>query len=179
MTETADDLLPLTWTHAIHDVSARGLDIKRAADTSELEALTSALEVLSVDSFEAAYRVTAQSGQRYRLSGSFRANVSQACVVTLEPITSQIVEEFSVGFCPPENADKATDDEKSVLNEPDVEILTNSTLEIGRILYELLVAALDPYPRKADAEFTYRDPLLASAAPPSPFAALSKLKNDG
>ena len=161
MTDTTTVEPALTWTHSTQDVSARGLDVKRAATPAERQALAVALGVVSVERFETAYRATAQSGRRYRISGTFAADLTQACVVTLEPVRGHIDEEFSVGFCPEEKRDTATDVERSVLDEPDTEILASDSLEIGRILYELLSAAIDPYPRKEGAEFTYRDPLLA------------------
>jgi uncharacterized metal-binding protein YceD (DUF177 family) len=178
MTDASADEVPLTWSHAIHDVSARGLDIKRAASNEERLALTKALDVLSVDRFETAYRVTAQSGHRYRIVGTFEADLSQACVVTLDPVRGTIKEEFAVGFCPEEKNDTATDAERSVLDEPDVEILTSDNLEIGRILYELLAAAVDPFPRKDGAEFSFEDRLGGADKPGNPFAVLATLKKD-
>jgi hypothetical protein len=51
---------------------------------------------------------------------------------------------------------------------------------VGRIVYETVSAALDPYPRKSGAEFTWSDPREAEAAArANPFALLKKLKDEG
>ncbi len=165
---------PLPWTHTVQDVGARGLDIKRSASAAELNALEAALGVLNVASFDAAYEVRIQSGRRYRIEGTFKANVTQACVVTLDPVVEHIDESFAVGFNPPERLEHLSDAERSVLDEPDVEVLDGDSLEIGRVLYDLLASALDPYPRAAGAEFTFRDRL--DSGSDHPFAALAKLK---
>jgi hypothetical protein len=165
------------WTHSVKEIGGRGLDIERVATKAERDGLEQALDVLSFDHFETAYRVVGHGSRRYTISGTFKAKVSQACVITLDTVYEAIDETFSVGFNPPERSVTPSDVERPVLDEPDIEIFVGETLEIGRVLYELLAAAIDPYPRAAGAEFSYSDRLDAGDQAAHAFAALAKLKN--
>ena len=176
---TGQSTAPLAWQHGVTSVGARGVTIDRAATAAELEYLKMELDVVSVEAFEARYTITAQSGRSYLMSGDFTARLTQACVVTLEPLAQNITETFSVSFCPPGRISEPEEKERPVLDAPDVEVLAGDVIEAGRVLFELLSAALDPYPRKGEAEFSWQDP---KTGPDDieilhPFAALSKLKN--
>jgi hypothetical protein len=175
---TAEPAGPLTWSHPAASVGARGVSIERAATHEELAHLKAALGILTADAFAARYTLKQEGKGSFRLAGTFEARLSQACVATLEPVTEQITETFTVEFRPPDRIAEAGDHERSVLDEPDVEVLTGDAIETGRVLFELLSAALDPYPRKGEAEFSWQDPKASpdAAAKLHPFAALSKLK---
>ena len=41
---------------------------------------------------------------------------------------------------------------------PDVEPIEHGTIEVGRVVFETLSAALDPYPRKSGATLEWQDP---------------------
>ena len=85
----APNVLPLAdWTHRTADIPERGLEMARAATPAEREELRAALDVLACDRFEAAYRVRPMAGGRYEAKGSFLAEVTQACIVTLEPVAA-------------------------------------------------------------------------------------------
>ena len=184
---TSEPSFPLDWTHKTNSVGARGLTVDRQATPAECERLKTALDVLSVSSYRARYTITAASGG-FSLSGDFICHLEQACVVTLEAVPEVIAETLSVSFCPPgrhsvpEAAERANEHvmERPVLDQPDVELLSGDVIEAGRVLYELLSAGLDPYPRKAEAEFSWVDPKAApdDAGKLHPFAALSKLKKN-
>ncbi len=173
---TSEPSSPLPWTHPVSSVGSRGVSADREATHPERERLKTELDILSVDAFHARYRVTPESGG-FRMTGSYTAKISQACVVTLEPVPQNISETIAVSFIPPNRIPAPEDKERSVLDQPDIEILTGDTLEAGRVLFELLSAALDPYPRKGEAEFSWQDPKEkpGEAETLHPFAALSKL----
>jgi hypothetical protein len=48
-------------------------------------------------------------------------------------------------------------------------------IDVGRLVTEELLSGLDPYPRRADAQFEWSDEK-GEAASAHPFAALAKLK---
>ncbi len=176
---TSEPAAPLVWNHPAANIGARGVNVERAATPVELEALKEALGVLAVDTFQAHYTIKQEGKVCFRFSGTFTAQISQACIVTLEPVAEKVSETFSVDFRPPDRVTEPEQQERSVLDEPDVEALTGEAIEAGRVLFELLSAALDPYPRKGEAEFSWQDPKAgaAEAAKLHPFAALSKLKS--
>ena len=99
----------------------------------------------------------------------------QACIVTLEPVPGAVKDTFDVEFWL-DFARRAAEAEQSVLSGPDVEPLALGVIDAGRIVFECLSAALDPYPRKHGAEFGWRDPVQEKAGDSSPFVILAKLK---
>lgn len=171
----------LAWHHPIKGAGTRDVTVDREATPAECEALTSGLDIVSVEAFHARYAITAQSAGCFLMAGDFTARLTQACVVTLEPVVQTIAETFSVSFCPPGRIAQPDGKDRPILDEPDVEDLTGDTIEAGRVLFELLSASLDPYPRKGAAAFAWKDPKTGPEVEMqlNPFAALSKLKPSG
>jgi len=172
----------LDWTHATTDIPERGLKRSRSATDAERAGLTEALDLLGCDSLDVSYGVGPVASGAWRVSGDLKADVIQACVVSLEPVPSRIAESFSVEFrrdAVGEHEQEANGD-LEIFSLVDVEPLRDDLIDVGRIVYETFSAALDPYPRKSGAEFTWSDPREAeSAARANPFAVLKKLKDEG
>ena len=172
--------LPLDWHHTIRSLGTGGAHVDRQATADECARLQSDLGVLAVDHFHARYELTPKSGGCFRFSGDFVCVLDQACVVTLEPVRQNISETFAVSFCPTSRIVEPEGKERPIIDEPDVEPLTGDCIETGRVLYELLSAAIEPYPRKDEAAFGWTDPKTKSGdlEKLNPFAALAKLKTD-
>lgn len=171
MTEQLSD-----WTHNVTDIPAASLDREREATESERIAITDDLKLLKLDRLAARYRIKPLGDGGYQLSGRVTAKVEQACIVTLDPVASEIDAPFDVEFRP--QVDRPDNDEDaSVLAGPDVDILERGVIPVGRIVFETLSASLDPYPRRQGAEFAWRDPHEIEREETSPFAVLSQLKN--
>ncbi len=116
-----------------------------------------------------------REGAGVHVCGQVSARVGQTCVVTLEPVESAVEEAVDLKFAPasgtdagPKNARKRTraDDEPP---EP----LVNGSLDLGVLATEFLILGIDPYPRKAGAQFA---PPQLDDAGEHPFAALESLK---
>jgi len=135
-------------------------------------------EVLSA---QASFDVTPKSGGRYHVAGHVRARIGQTCVVTLEPMESDIDEPVDMIFAPPEQipelsdlVDDAAESDEEIPDPP--EPIENGIIDLGRVATDALYLAVDPYPRKPDAVF---EPLVEAADPEDhPFAALKALKAD-
>jgi len=166
--------LPLDWTIETTAVPDRGLKGSRSASEAERTALAEALGIMSCDALEATYQIRALGEGAFRLEGGIDAAVTQACVISLEPIAGRVAEAFSVEFRR-DVADQPVEEEAEILAAPDVERLEHDRIALGRIVYEALAAGLDPYPRKDDAAFDWTDPKLVEGAG-NPFAVLKKLK---
>jgi uncharacterized metal-binding protein YceD (DUF177 family) len=166
---------PLGWTTDVTDVPANGMEVKRVATDEERAAVAKTLELLSCDQLTATYRVRRGAGEGYNVRGKFTADVIQACVVTLAPVYDTINQEFAVEFHPAsalvDDAIGATD----LDSEVDMEPIDGTTLSIGRVIFEELAAALNPYPRRPGAEYVAPSGTAATAKP-NPFAVLEKLK---
>jgi uncharacterized metal-binding protein YceD (DUF177 family) len=133
-------------------------------------------EVLSV---EASLDVTPISGGRYHVAGHVRARVGQTCVVTLDPMETEIDEPIDLILAPPDQipqmadlVDEAEERDAAIPDPP--EPIENGIIDLGRLATDALYLALDPYPRKPDAVF---EPLVETPDPEDhPFAALKALQ---
>ena len=168
---------PLTWTHRAADIAEGGLQQTRAMTAAEREAFAQALDILSCDDVRAAYKIRALGEGRYRLSGDVSARLKQQCVVTLEPIEQELDESFDVEFWPANTLPATTDAEVEVLTAAEIEPIEHGLIDAGRIVFEILSAGLDPYPRKPNAAFAWKDDNGSEPARTGPFAGLSKLKD--
>src|SRR5206468_2729455 len=120
-------------------------------------------------------------GGRFHVVGSLRARVGQTCVVTLDPIETDIDEPIDLVFAPPEQipelsdlVDEAAESEGAIPDPP--EPIVNGFIDLGRLATDALLLALDPYPRKPGVVF---DPPVEPDDPEDhPFAALKALKPD-
>lgn len=164
------------WSHATVDIPAQGLSYTRSASPQERAAIVEALELAALDRLEATYRINSISGGGWRLAGKMTAAVTQPCVITLEPVPSDFAEAFNVEFWRDLDVPEGGED-KSVLEGADVEHLEGDAIPAGRIVFESLSAALDPYPRKEGATLDWNDPKVAEAEKANPFSILAKLKD--
>lgn len=165
---------PLDWVVSAGEVGEPGLRFARRATAEERVRLAAALEIVAVRTLDAACDIERQSGGRYRLQGRIRADVTQSCVVTLEPVDSTVEATIAVQFFPDGELPERAPVEREALSVEDQEALADDRIEIGRLIFEHLAAGLDPYPRKAGVEFTWRDD--TEGGRNSPFAALARLR---
>jgi hypothetical protein len=107
--------------------------------------------------------------------------VEQTCVVTLEPMTSDVRESIDLVFVPAEADVEQLPEPDQIPDaiDPDApdgpELLVNGTVDLGAVATEFLLLGIDPYPRKPDAVFDA--PKVPGEDPAAnPFAVLAKLK---
>ena len=179
MTPKTDITGELTWAHATRDIPQSGLSREHAASPEELAGVARVLDLVACTRLEAAYAVVPASDGRYRLSGTLRAEITQTCVVTLEPVANAIEERFDVTFWPDEDMPAPPSGELDMDEEPDPEPIVAGQIAVGRVVFECLAAAIDPFPRKPGAVLDWRSPLAADDAagkPENPFAVLATIK---
>jgi hypothetical protein len=126
--------------------------------------------------FSAVFDLT-RRGAKIHVTGHVSARVTQTCVVTLEPIESNVEEAVDVLFAPgaaetaqPETVAYGADPNDS--KEPP-EPLIDGALDIGALATEFLVLGIDPHPRKAGVEFV---PFKLGDDGAGAFSALEALK---
>jgi uncharacterized metal-binding protein YceD (DUF177 family) len=180
MTRKTSRTAELAWDHAVHDIPDSGLSAQHAATPDELEKIAQALDLMACRSLTTEYAVAPTVGGHYRLSGRLHAEVSQACVVTLEPIDSTIEEVFEAVFWPQEHMPAPESGELVVDDEPEREPIVAGQIAVGRVVFESLAAAINPFPRKPDAVLDWQSPTTTNAPggkPENPFAVLANLKS--
>jgi uncharacterized metal-binding protein YceD (DUF177 family) len=179
MTRKTGTTGPLAWDHAVRDIPDQGLSAVRQASPDELASIARALDLVACTSLRADYKVSATLGGRFHLTGRLRAEVSQNCVVTLEPVDSTIEEAFEAVFWPQEAMPAPDSGEVAMDEEPEREPIVGGQLAVGRVVFESLAAALDPFPRKPGAVLDWQPAASTdgpAAMPASPFAVLANLK---
>jgi uncharacterized metal-binding protein YceD (DUF177 family) len=178
MTDRAD---PWSIPIAVEQIPDTGLHRDIEAGPAARDAMAEVAGLREVLSANASLDVTPSSGGRFHVAGRVRARIGQTCVVTLEPIESDINEPIDLIFAPPDQipdlADLVDDAAGSEAEIPDPpEPIENGMIDLGRLATDALFLAIDPYPRKPDAVF---EPLVAAVDPEEhPFAALKALKLD-
>ena len=168
--------IPLEWSHKIGEIQEGGLKKIRNANIEELRLLAKTLDLLDCASLEVNYSIEPlPSG--WRVFGGIQAKITQSCVISLEPVESHITEPFNMEFRRMSSSEKEGQDEHNILSAEDIENLEDDRIDIGRIIYEILSTALDPYPRKDGAEFIWQDPQDKSISTKNnPFLVLKNLK---
>jgi len=178
MTDSAD---PWSVPITVEQIPDTGLhrDIEASAAIREAMAELGGLrEILSAS---ASLDVTPKSGGRFHVEGRIRARIGQTCVVTLDPIESDIDEPIDLIFAPPEQipemAALVDESAESAVEIPDPpEPIFNGVIDLGRLATDALFLGVDPYPRKPDAVFEV--PVVPPDPEDHPFAALKALQLD-
>ena len=172
--------VPWSVPVAVEDIPANGLHIEieaPAAIRAQVLALVAGLaSVRDLPKLSAVFDLT-RRGARVHVAGHVSARVGQTCVVTLEPIESDVEETVDLLFAPTpaEGTQPGPEFDGNALNdgkEPP-EPLVGGTVDLGALATEFLVLGIDPYPRKAGAEFA---PLKVGDDGARHFAALEALK---
>ena len=122
------------------------------ADADERAALARRFGLLALDSLTAKVGLTPVDGGLVRVHGALAAKVTQACVVTLEPVTTRVETSFErlYGADDPEEADGLITDTDS---EESPEPFTHGAVDVGDAVAEQLALELDPFPRATGAAF--------------------------
>lgn len=160
-----------------------GLHRELEASAAERQAVADVAGLREVLSAHADFDVEPKSGGRVHVTGRVRARIGQTCVVTLDPIESDIDEEVDLTFAPEAEArrledliEEGQDDEEPPEVADPPEAIVNGIIDLGRIATDALFLAIDPYPRKPgvvfEAEVTALDP------EDHPFAALKALQDN-
>ena len=169
---------PLSWSHRAAAIPEAGLHQSVAATEAERSAISKELSLISCETIAVDYSIRALGMGRYRLAGTLLARLTQACVATLEPLPQTIEEAFEAEFWPAGSLPETVDAEVEALSVPDVEPIEHGTIEVGRVVFEIVSAALDPYPRKSGASLEWQDPeSVEDSGAAGAFGALKKLKD--
>lgn len=174
---------PLSFKAHVARLPQNGMPLTFEATEKEGKALAEAHGLLDVASFKVDLLVTRWRGDGVKISGTLKAHVTQQCVVTLEPLEADIETDVD-GLFVPENSKLAripTGERGEVVVHADSadlpEPFTGDTIDVGALAEEFFELALDPYPRKAGAEFAAPSAFdAAEEKRESPFAGLSALK---
>jgi len=161
---------------AVAKVGESGLAQTVEAKPGEVEKIAAYLDLVEVRSLKADVKLSRWRGKGLRIAGKLMADVTQSCVVTLDPVEAKIEAEFERRFLPDDDLTRDQEGEHEVFVDPEGEDPPEPLgrdVDLGEILVEELSLNLDPYPRKPGVEF-HGD--AANTPRENPFAKLAKLK---
>ena len=151
------------------------------ATPAEMTAVAKLLELRALQDLTMTYRLSHAGAGRLRLKGELKATVTQTCVVSLEPVRSELAVPIEAEFWPAEMiaAHEEREEEQGGATLSDwPEPISDGRIDLGPLLYETLATSLDPYPKKEGVSFEWsqggEEP--KSEGGTSPFAALGALK---
>lgn len=153
--------------------------IRIEANATERSALSQRLDLLGIDRLEADLILESRHDGAIRLQGILVADVTQACVVTLEPVKAHIEAPFERIYSAQEKPDDGEDEVSVSLEEGEpAEALVDGALDAGEVVAEQLALELDPFPRVPGASFEgYENGGTSEKSASGPFAVLSRLKH--
>ena len=168
---------PWTVPVALDDIPDAGGHYTLSADAAAREGVARLAGLRDLRRLEAEFDL-ARHGSSVAIKGEVKAKVGQICVVTLEPIESEVAEQVDLVFAPPvEDTDRGGRRTKKKDAQP--EPLVNGVVDLGVVATEFLILGLDPYPRKEGAQFAQPAPKEGSERPFAALAALKKSPGNG
>ena len=172
--------LPLSHSYNLARLGNAGDQVHFAADEAERAALAKWAELVSVEKLDVGVQIRKLEPNRFGLAFKLTADVTQACVVTLDPVPGHIEHSFSrelVFTGPSRHRPAQKPESEAVLDlaqEEGPEEIDSLHLDLALPALEEFVLSLEPYPRRPGVEFT---PKTGESDPPqSPFAVLKGLK---
>ncbi|HXJ02651.1 MAG TPA: DUF177 domain-containing protein [Micropepsaceae bacterium] len=163
-------------------VPERGSEVVLAPSEGQRQAISRWLGIEALEALKATVQISREGDDSYACTGTFEADVVQACVVTLEPVRAHLSGEYRRLYrvLPRSPARRkkpvleARGVEISVGDEDEPELLDSPVLDLAAPLLEEVSLALNPYPRAPGVSF---EPPAEEAEPEdNPFAVLKQLK---
>ena len=174
------DGLPLSQSYNLARLGNAGDVVTITADDAQRAAIAKWAGIVSLEGFAAKVEISKQGSTRFALAYHLSADLTQACVVTLEPVQSHMDHRFGreLLFTGPARHRPSTDDSAPALvlegEEEAPEEIESLHYDLAGPALEEFVLALEPYPRRPGVEFAPQTD--EADRPESPFAVLKGLK---
>ena len=165
------------------EISAIGTaELVKKIEATEKEQLDISVELALLDVSALSAEVTLNRDEEgtIHVTGRVVAQIVQSCVVSLDPVAQAIDEPVVLSFiqersrAQPSGRKVAAVDVDPIQDDPP-EVLSGSIIDLGAIILEHFVLAIDPYPRAGDATAPGDFAEDVSGKEDSPFAVLKSL----
>lgn len=193
MAKNNDDIIN-EWSYfvKIADLGDSAAEFKITPDDAQKADLARRLNIQELENVTGYLTVNPPTGGVIYVEGTLKAKILQECVITLEPIHTEIEEPVEGWFSDEEQIlsfakikkEKQTRKahaEVEILDESDdPEPIVNGKIDLGELVTQHLSLAIDPYPHKEGAEQAYgvevAAPAKSSEIRRNPFEALKDWK---
>lgn len=188
-------ILETEWSYFVNidDLKPGENTMSLSPDEEAKKRLAQRLGIVSLDSLKADVVISNEKGaSAYHVRGQIEADITQSCVVSLEPVKNHIQDNFEAWYADPEGAisiakarhEKLTEKghgEQPILDEQDdPEPLVNGSIDLGELITQYLSLGIDPYPHAEGVEYEVQDDkktVEPDAVGKNPFAALQDWKD--
>lgn len=183
---SAQDQFPLNYEVNVAVLPARGMRVVLEADAAEKLIIAREADAVSVDRFSCELLFKRWHRNGVSVTGEVFADIIQQCVITLEPVRSEVREPVDRTFIP--DGSKLTRphlnrDGEMVLDyegRDEPEAYSGDTLNAWKIALEHFLLGVEPFPRKDGAalpegENTGETDGSGQTERPGPFAGLKDL----
>ncbi len=166
----------------VSDLPSHGQNMSLEATPAECEALCHRFGLEALSDLSARLLIerarTRDGARAIRVRGSFSAEVTQICVVTLDSFNVQVADELDIYFVSPTELADGESDSVDTLSEETLEPLVTPEIDLGELVAQHVALTLDPHPRRPGA---IAQPGEAAAdvahKADNPFAVLGQLKH--
>jgi hypothetical protein len=152
-----DEKSPVSFKASVMRLPQKGMPVVIEADARQREALAAAHGLVSVEKFRAELQVAPWKRNGVRVSGRVEADITQECVVTLEPLAATIDEEVEGLFLPEDSKlgrlgfEGGGEIHIDAEGPDSPETFAGDTIDVGALAEEFFGLGIDPYPRKPGA----------------------------
>jgi uncharacterized metal-binding protein YceD (DUF177 family) len=170
------DRMPMTRMFDLGDLSDAGYATTVTASPSELDRLAEWEDVEEVSLFQGEVTLKRQSQTRFLYAARLTVELTQSCVVTLDPVRSHISREFTrqLHYTPARHPGKGGAITLGAAEDEAPEEIDSLKFDLAGPLLEEFSLAIDPYPRAPGV--TFNPPEEQLDASENPFAVLKGLK---
>ena len=194
MTDT--NLLTPEWSHMVSgsDISEGPLDITITPNEAQRADLAKRLDIVSLDTLEAHLHFAQEQGSpTVHVTGTLTADITQNCVVSMEPVKTHIEENFESWFIDEEQTvplararkekllQKGQTEVPMLEERDDPETMIDGEIDAGELVAQNLSLSINPYIRAEGVEFESGDDPAdkSSLSFRNPFAALKDWRGKG
>ena len=148
---------PVSFLANVARLPQKGLPVLVEANERQREALAAEHDLLSVESYRADLLGTSWKRNGVKVTGRVEADITQACIVTLDPVTAHIDESVEALFLPEQSklGREGFEGGGEIVLDADgpdsPETFSGDTIDVGALAEQFFGLAIDPYPRKSGA----------------------------
>ncbi|WP_027057279.1 YceD family protein [Mesorhizobium loti] len=153
----ADTQSPVSFFANVARLPHKGLPVVIEADAAQRAALAEAHGLLSVEAYRAELLVVSWKRNGVKVSGRVEADITQACIVTLDPVQAHIDEPVEALLLPEDSklGRQGFEGGGEILLDADgpdsPETFSGDIIDVGALAEQFFGLAIDPYPRRPGA----------------------------
>ena len=152
-----EDVSPVSFRVNVARLPNKGMPVVVEADEKQRAKLAAIHDLVSVERYRAELLVSSWKRNGIRVKGKVEADITQECVVTLDPVKAAIQEAVEGLFLPEDSklGRLGIQEAGEIVLDADgpdsPETFSGDTIDVGALAEEFFGLAIDPYPRKPGA----------------------------